>query len=60
MPQKAVPEIQNRCPLLNFSGKTDWNAFRAHFELLADAAGWSEKHNVLQLALCLSDDAAAC
>lgn len=43
-----------------FSGKTDWDAFKAQFELLADAAGWSEKHKALQLALCLTDDAAAC
>lgn len=41
-------------------GKKDWDAFKAQFELLADAAGWSEKHKALQLALCLTDDAAAC
>lgn len=42
-----------------FSGKTDWDAFNAQFELLADAAGWSENHKALQLVLwpvsgCLS------
>ncbi len=42
-----------------FSGKTDWNAFKAQFELLADAAGWSENHKALQLALSLTDDVAA-
>ncbi len=42
-----------------FSGKTDWNAFKAQFELSADAAGLSENHKALQLELSLTDDAAA-
>ncbi|XP_025760014.1 uncharacterized protein LOC112844604 [Oreochromis niloticus] len=43
-----------------FSGKTPWEVFIAQFELLAVAAGWSEEHKALQLALCLCEDAAAC
>lgn len=40
--------------------KTDWEAFKARFELLATAAGWSEEHKALQLAMCLTNDADAC
>lgn len=43
-----------------YSGKADWEAFYAQFELLARAAGWSEDIKALQLALCLTDDAARC
>lgn len=43
-----------------FNGKTAWEVFIAQFELLADAAGWDAKHRALQLALCLTEDAASC
>lgn len=42
-----------------FNGKTAWEVFIAQFELLADAAGWDAKHRALQLALCLTEDAAS-
>ena len=40
-----------------YTGKADWEAFHAQFELLADAAGWSVKVRALQLAMCLAEDA---
>lgn len=43
-----------------YSGKADWEAFHAQFELLARAAGWSEDSKALQLALCLTEDALSC
>ena len=43
-----------------YTGKADWEAFHAQFELLADAAGWSVKVKALQLAMCLADDALSC
>ncbi|KAJ8367111.1 hypothetical protein AAFF_G00330960 [Aldrovandia affinis] len=43
-----------------FSGKTDWEAFHAQFELLARAEGWSTDDKALQLAMCLTDDALPC
>lgn len=43
-----------------YSGKADWEAFHAQFELLSRAAGWSEDNKALQLALCLTDEALAC
>jgi hypothetical protein len=42
------------------SGKADWEAFHAQFELLAHFRGWSNEERALQLALCLMDDALAC
>ncbi|KAG7496361.1 hypothetical protein JOB18_017623 [Solea senegalensis] len=43
-----------------FNGKTAWEVFIAQFELLADAVGWTDEHRALQLALCLTEDAASC
>lgn len=43
-----------------YSGKSDWEAFHAQFELLAHAYAWSEQQKALQLALCLTDDALSC
>lgn len=43
-----------------YAGKSDWDAFRAQFELLAQACGWSDEQKALQLALCLTDDALSC
>lgn len=43
-----------------YSGKSDWEAFHAQFELLAQAEGWSMEAKALQLALCLTDDALSC
>ena len=43
-----------------YTGKADWEAFHAQFELLADAAGWSVKVKALQLAMCLADDTLSC
>ncbi|XP_034073597.1 golgin subfamily A member 3-like isoform X2 [Gymnodraco acuticeps] len=43
-----------------FSGKADWKAFHAQFELLAHAGGWSVETKALQLALCLTEEALSC
>ncbi|KAK5915094.1 hypothetical protein CesoFtcFv8_000722 [Champsocephalus esox] len=43
-----------------YSGKADWEAFHAQFELLAHAGGWSIETKALQLALCLTDEALSC
>ena len=43
-----------------YSGKADWAAFHAQFELLAHAGGWSIETKALQLALCLTDEALSC
>ncbi|XP_034087560.1 trichohyalin-like [Gymnodraco acuticeps] len=43
-----------------FSGKADWEAFHAQFELLAHAGGWSVETKALQLALCLTEEALSC
>lgn len=43
-----------------YSGRADWEAFHAQFELLAHAEGWSMEAKALQLALCLTDDALSC
>lgn len=43
-----------------YSGKADWEAFHAQFELLARAAAWSEENKALQLAMCLTDEALSC
>ena len=43
-----------------YSGKADWEAFHAQFELLAHFRGWSDEERALQLALCLTDEALAC
>ena len=51
-------QLQVKTP--KYSGKADWEAFHAQFELLARAAGWSEDRKALQLALCLTDEALAC
>ncbi|KAK7882528.1 hypothetical protein WMY93_028702 [Mugilogobius chulae] len=51
-------QVQVKTP--KYSGKADWDAFHAQFELLARAAGWSVKVKALQLALCLTDDALSC
>lgn len=43
-----------------YSGRSDWEAFHAQFELLAHAYAWSEDQKGFQLALCLTDDALSC
>ncbi|KAL3045314.1 hypothetical protein OYC64_013558 [Pagothenia borchgrevinki] len=43
-----------------YSGRSDWEAFQAQFELLAHAGGWSIETKALQLALCLSNEALSC
>ena len=45
------------CKTPKYSGKADWQVFHAQFELLSQAAVWSEDDKALQLALCLTDDA---
>lgn len=45
---------------LKFSGRGSWEAYLAQFELLASATGWSARMKAVQLALSLTDDAAAC
>lgn len=51
-------QLQMKTP--KYNGKADWEAFHAQFELLAQAAGWSEEGMALQLALCLTDEALTC
>lgn len=43
-----------------YTGGSDWEAFHAQFELLADARRWEERDKALQLALCLEGDALSC
>lgn len=43
-----------------YSGRADWEAFHAQFEILARAADWSEDDKALQLAMCLNDEALSC
>ena len=51
-------QLQVKTP--KYSGRADWEAFHAQFELLAQAAGWSEDSKALQLALCLTEEALTC
>lgn len=51
-------QLQVKMP--KHSGRADWEAFHAQFELLARAAGLSEDVKALQLALCLTDEALTC
>ncbi|KAM6927806.1 TATA element modulatory factor [Xenentodon cancila] len=51
-------QLQVKTP--KYSGKADWEAFHAQFELLAQAAGWSRDVKALQLAMCLTDEALTC
>lgn len=53
-----APPVPIKTP--KYSGKADWEAFYAQFELLAHAGGWSVETKALQLAMCLVDDALAC
>lgn len=50
----------NQMKTPKYSGKADWDAFHAQFELLSNAAGWSGEVKALQLALCLTEDALSC
>lgn len=43
-----------------YTGRSNWEAFHAQFELLAQAGRWTLEHKALQLALCLQDDALDC
>lgn len=43
-----------------YTGNSDWEAFHAQFELLADARRWTAGDKALQLALCLEGDALSC
>lgn len=52
----AAPAIKTP----RYSGKSDWEAFLAQFELLAHAGDWPIETKALQLALCLTDDALSC
>uniref|UniRef100_A0AAV2M0P6 Gypsy retrotransposon integrase-like protein 1 n=1 Tax=Knipowitschia caucasica TaxID=637954 RepID=A0AAV2M0P6_KNICA len=45
---------------LKFSGSGNLEAYLAQFELLAAAAGWSGQMKAVQLALSLTEEAAAC
>lgn len=54
----ATPTVTVKTP--KFSGKADWEAFHAQFELLAHAGNWSEDRKALELAMCLTDDALNC
>ncbi|KAK9521452.1 hypothetical protein VZT92_021257 [Zoarces viviparus] len=40
-----------------YDGKSNWEAFQAQFELLAQASKWSTSVKALQLAMCLTGDA---
>lgn len=56
----ARPIIMPGATTLKFSGKGSWEAYLVQFELLAAAAGWSGRIKAVQLALSLTEDAAAC
>lgn len=43
-----------------FTGRSSCEVYRAQFELLADAAGWSRHVRAVQLALALTEEAAEC
>lgn len=45
---------------LKFLGRGSLEAYPAQFELLATAAGWTGRIKAVQLALSLTEDAAAC
>ena len=51
-------QLQVKTP--KYSGKANWEAYHAQFELLAQAAGWSGKKKALQLAMCLTEEALTC
>lgn len=53
-----ISQLQVKTP--KYTGKADWDAFHAQFELLARAMGWTETDKALQLALCLTEDALSC
>lgn len=59
-PAAHAPVCQPHVKTLKFSGKADWEAFHAQFELLAQAVAWPDTTKALQLALCLTDDALTC
>ena len=55
-----VPVAAVSVKTAKYSGRADWEALHAQFELLADAGGWTVEAKALQLALCLTDDALSC
>lgn len=57
-PAPALSAASVKTP--KYNGGSDWEAFHAQFELLADARGWTEGDQALQLALCLEGDALSC
>lgn len=59
-PTAHAPGCQPHVKTPKFSGKADWEAFHAQFELLAQAAAWPDRTKALQLALSLTDDALTC
>lgn len=56
----AHPILATGVMTLKFSGKGSWEAYIAQFELLAAASGWTTRMRAVQLALSLTEDAAAC
>uniref|UniRef100_A0AAV2KTQ3 Gypsy retrotransposon integrase-like protein 1 n=1 Tax=Knipowitschia caucasica TaxID=637954 RepID=A0AAV2KTQ3_KNICA len=56
----ARPLIATGSMTLKFSGSGNLEAYLAQFELLAAAAGWSGQMKAVQLALSLTEEAAAC
>uniref|UniRef100_A0AAV2LKB0 ribonuclease H n=1 Tax=Knipowitschia caucasica TaxID=637954 RepID=A0AAV2LKB0_KNICA len=56
----ARPLIATGSMTLKFSGSGNLEAYLAQFELLAAAAGWSGQRKAVQLALSLTEEAAAC
>ncbi|MGH0169861.1 UNVERIFIED_CONTAM: hypothetical protein FKN15_057751 [Acipenser sinensis] len=43
-----------------FNGKVDWDAFHAHFNLVACLERWTEEEKALQFGGCLAEDALPC
>lgn len=56
----APPPSAGSVKTPKYTGGSDWEAFHAQFELLADARRWTAEDKALQLALCLEGDALSC
>ena len=55
-----TPVVVSSVKTPRYAGRSDWEAFLAQFELLAQAEGWSVEKKALQMALSLTDDALSC
>ncbi|XP_078786579.1 uncharacterized protein LOC144983599 [Oryzias latipes] len=55
-----TPVVVSTTKIPKYTGRSDWEAFLAQFELLAEAEGWTVEKKALNLALSLTDDALSC